>query len=165
MSFYGGTIEKQEQLDISNLPDGYDGPAPKAVEYIAGGFKAMVYSFSPKLIFGNAEFAFVFLPKYSFSNVNSYLSQYKLTPDGSVYKREQREEMDSYQSFLSLGFGIEGRVFEADKLTLNFTFQYSFFDTRKAFKGHDINDFENDQGTRAVGIGFKLYFDPFRSLK
>lgn len=66
MSFYGGSIDKQEQLDVSDLPDGYVGPAPEAVGYISGGFTAMVYSFSPKLIFGDADFAFVFLPKYSF---------------------------------------------------------------------------------------------------
>lgn len=165
VGFYGGVIDKQEQLDVSNLPDGYQGPAPKAQSYITGGFNTLVYSFSPKLIFGDKKIAFIILPKYSFSNVDSYLNKYELTPNGNEYIRNQREELDSSQSFLSLGFGIEGSVFETEKLALSFMMQYSFFDTRSAFKGFDFNGFENNQGTRAIGVGFRLYFAPFANAK
>lgn len=131
------------------------------VGYTTGGFNAMTYSFSPKLIFGDKDFAFIIIPKYSLSNVNSYANYYKLNTLKGEYERHEREEANSSQSYFSLGLGFESGLFETEKLAMGLYFQYSFFDTRSAFKPLKVEGLENDQGTKAIGVGVKLYYDPW----
>ncbi|MBC9795100.1 hypothetical protein [Sinomicrobium weinanense] len=161
VGYYTGTLGKNEEAGQNALPPGYDGPATIS-GYTSGGFHGWSFSLTPKLFFGDEDFRFLILPKYTLAGTNAYASYYKRDSTGGYYDLVERDDSQQTQSYFTIGIGFEGHIFETEKLSLAFIIQYSGWNIREMFKSLDVKGLnERQQGTRAIGLGLRLYFNPF----
>lgn len=125
-------------------------------------FSSYFFSISPKLKFGNEEAALVILPQYNIGKVNAR-GDY-LIYNGNLYALEERENVSKNQSFWSFAGGVEGQIFDVEKLWFSLFLKYTRLNSKEVikelnFSGSEINPLGGSSD--GIGLGLRVYYDLF----
>ncbi len=132
--------------------------------YLRRKFNANTFSITPKLFYGKDGWRILVLPKYSWSKINAYGYYYETTDNGLSYTIKQEEEISENQNYFSLGIGLEAEIFETEKLSMMFSILYTGLNAGNTLSKLDFTDYgygSASEESRTLGIGVKLYFNPF----
>lgn len=138
-------------------------PNARAPSKLRTRFASHSFSVAPKVIIGDEEAAFVFLPQYNIGEINARGDLLRDT--GRVYQLVEQQKVSNRISFWSFAAGVEGQFFDSDILHFSLLLKYHLLNTVDAFNQIDL---ENTNlkilGGSADGIGFafRVYFDFFQ---
>lgn len=141
-------------------------PNARAPSKVSTRFSAHSLSVAPKIIIGNEEAAFVFIPQYNIGTISGRSDLLRDT--GREYTLTEQEQIKNSFSFWSFAAGVEGQFFETDILHFAFLIKYHLLNTSKTFEQIDLDNtnlktvggFED-----GIGISFRVYFDFLQLLK
>lgn len=141
-------------------------PNARAPSKLRSRFFTHTFSVAPKIIIGNEEAAFVFIPQYNFGNITGRSDL--LMDSGREYYLTDQGQIKNSISFWSFAAGVEGQVFDSDILHFAFVIKYHLLNTGNTFNQIDLkNSNLKILGGFADGIGisFRVYFDFLQLLK
>ena len=128
-------------------------------------FSTSMFSVAPKVIIGNQEAAFVFIPQYNMGNFNSRGDLLSDTSKG--YTAVEEQQISSSISFWSFAAGVEGQFYDSDFLHFSLMLKYHLLNTESIFNQIDLKSTNlKPLGGSADGIGisFRVYLDFFPLL-
>lgn len=157
-NYYFGSIKDRELLSPEE-------PQARPPYKSDGRFGAAVFSFSPKMVFGNREAALVVIPQYNIGTINVRGDFLKNSTDR--YFLEDQIEHSEHTSFWSIAGGIQGQFYETETLFFSLLLSYTFLDTK-----HPLERIEepgpypqlNEGSTEGIGISVRVYFDFLKAL-
>ncbi|WP_148044303.1 hypothetical protein [Sinomicrobium pectinilyticum] len=163
VKYLTGNIE-YEEADVEGIISGQLNHAMPSKSITSGEFDSWTYSITPKLAFGDEDFRFLILPKYSIASTSVRASYHVIDDAREYYSRVEQDEKKERQSYFTFGIGAEGHIFDTDKLSFALTLHYSAWNIRELFDGLNVKGLRGEEGKGAIGIGFRVYFNPFARL-
>ena len=141
-------------------------PNARAPSKVRTRFATHSFSIAPKIIIGNEEAAFVFIPQYNTGKINARGDL--LTGTGRDYTLAEQQRISDSVSFWSFASGVEGQFFDSDILHFSLLLKYHLLNTENAFNQIDLKNTDlKIPGGSADGIGFsfRVYFDFLQLFK
>ena len=129
-------------------------------------FSTHTLSVAPKIIIGNEEAAFVFIPQYNLGKIKGRSNLLK--DSGRDYYLTEQERVTNPINFWSFAAGVEGQFFDSDILHFAFLIKYHLLNTEETFKEIDLNtsNLKTLGGfADGIGISFRVYFDFLQLLR
>ena len=137
-----------------------EGPNARAPSKVSTRFVSHTFSVAPKIIIGNEEAAFVFIPQYNIGKISARGDLLRDT--GRDYYLAEQHRVTNSISFWSFATGVEGQFFNSDILHFSLLLKYHLLDTRDAFDQIDLEntDLKTPEGSAdGIGVSFRVYFD------
>lgn len=128
-------------------------------------FSTHTFSVAPKILIGNEEAAFVFIPQYNMGKINARSDLLRDT--GRDYTLAEQQRVVNSISFWSFAAGVEGQFFDSDILHFSLLLKYHLLNTENSFDQIDVeNTGLKTLGGSADGLGvsFRVYFDFLKLL-
>lgn len=141
-------------------------PNARAPSKVSTRFATHTISVAPKIIIGNEEAAFVFIPQYNLGKINARGDLLRDT--GRDYNLTEQQRVSNSISFWSFAAGVEGQFFDSDILHFSLLLKYHLLNTETTFNQIDLENTNlKTLGGSADGIGVSLrvYFDFLQLLK
>lgn len=135
-------------------------PNARAPSKVRSRFSTHTFSVAPKIIIGNEEAAFVFIPQYNIGNIKA--RRELLKDSGTNYFLTEQERVSNPINFWSFAAGVEGQFFDSDILLFAFLIKYHLLNTEDTFKEIELknSDLKTTGGFKdGIGISFRVYFD------
>ncbi|WP_156877269.1 hypothetical protein [Salinimicrobium terrae] len=153
-SRYGGTFRER---GIANEPGVYF--ITPAMFHM--NFNANVFTFTPKMKLGKQDAFLSFSPTYNIGTANANGAYYVL--DGKQYVLEKGQKKSSPVSFWSFSLGVEGLAIQEEKYWFTIFLTYSNVDANAALSKLDFSEYDisTNNTTSTIGIGIRLYYNPF----
>ena len=161
VGYFSGSI-KYEEPDIEGVTSGYyNGRRVLPKSYTVGFYNSWTFGITPKLAFGDEDFRFLILPKYSIASTSVRASYHLIDDTRAYYNKVEWDEKRDKQSYFTFGIGAEGRFFDSDKLSFALTLHYSTWNIQELFEEINVKGLRGKEGKGAIGFGLRLYFNPF----
>ncbi|WP_271765006.1 hypothetical protein [Aquimarina algiphila] len=159
-SYSFGTLEDQNKININD-----HNSTPNAI--LETRYNASLLTISPKINIGrnNENLWWVIQPKFFTGNLIINSNYLTLSEPKEKYEIIESQKRKSTISFFNLSIGLEGYITESEKLSLAFFIRYTTMQLSDRFKSIKFNtpDISNpEENTQTLGIGLKLYFNPFK---
>lgn len=141
-------------------------PNATAPSILRTRFSAPTFSIAPKIIIGNEEAAFVFLPQFNTGRITGKADL--LRASGRNYSLEEQQRISNSISFWSFAAGVEGQFFDSDILHFSLLLKYHLLNSKSILEQIDMeNSRLKSIGGSADGIGFsfRIYADLLQLLK
>lgn len=141
-------------------------PNARAPSKIRARFLTHTFSVAPKIIIGNEEAAFVFIPQYNIGKINARGDL--LRDNGRDYYLAEQQRVKNSFSFWSFVAGVEGQFFDSDILHFALLLKYHLLNTQDTLSQIDIssNNLKTPVGfADGFGISFRVYFDFLQLIK
>ncbi|MBZ9629713.1 hypothetical protein LB465_02895 [Salegentibacter sp. LM13S] len=129
-------------------------------------FSSHTFSVAPKIIFGNEEAAFVFIPQYNFGKIRGRGDF--LRDSGRQYYLVDQQIVKDNIHFCSFAAGVEGNFFDSQVLHFSLLIKYHLLNSEKILSQIDFEESAlNSFGGSADGIGisFRVYLDLLQLLQ
>ena len=143
-----------------------DDPNARAPSKVSTRFATHTFSVAPKVIIGNEEAAFVFIPQYNIGKINARGDLLRDT--GRDYTLTEQHRVTNSISFWSFAAGVEGQFLDSDILHFSLLLKYHLLNTENTFNQIDLENTNlKTMGGSADGIGvaFRVYFDFLQLFK
>lgn len=140
-------------------------PNARAPSMLRTRFSAHTITFAPKIIIGNEEAAFVFIPQYNLGKITGRSDL--LRDSGREYYLTDQGIIKNSTSFWSFAAGVDGQFFDTDILHFAILVKYHLLNTGDTFDQIDVNNsYLKTVGgfNDGIGISFRVYFDLLRLL-
>ncbi len=141
-------------------------PNARAPSRLNTRFSSQTLSVAPKLIIGNEEAAFIFIPQFNIGNINS--SGNLLEDSGREYYSVNEQKFSENISFWSFAAGVEGKFFDSEVMHFSLLLKYHLLNTESILSQIDFEEsrlISNGGSADGLGISFRVYFDIMRLIK
>ncbi len=155
-----GALEDQNKIN-PNAPNF----APESI--LETRYNAFLLTISPKISIGKTDenLWWVIQPKFFTGNLTVNSDYLTLSKTREKYDITESQKDNGNISFFNLSIGIEGYITDSEKLSLAFFIRYTTMQLNNRFRSikFDTPDISNrNESTQTLGIGLKLYFNPFK---
>lgn len=141
-------------------------PNARAPSKLRTRFSTHTFSVAPKILIGNKEAAFVFIPQYNTGKINGRGDLLRDT--GRDYYLSDQIQITNSISYWSFSAGVEGQFFDSDFMHFSLLLKYHLLNSENTL---DQIEFENSNlkslggSADGLGISFRVYFDFWQLLK
>lgn len=157
--YYFGIVRDNNELHPEE-------PNARAPSKLRTRFSTHTFSVAPKIIIGNEEAAFVFIPQYNIGKINARGDLLRDT--GKDYTLTEQQRVTNSISFWNFSAGVEGQFFDSDILHFSLLLKYHLLNTENTFNQIDLENTNlktlggNGDG---LGVSFRVYIDFLQLLK
>lgn len=141
-------------------------PNARAPSKLRTRFSSQTFFVAPKIIIGNKEAAFVFIPQYNSGKIKGRGDL--LLDTGRDYYLAEQQHIKNSISFWSFASGVEGQFFDSEILNFSLLLKYSFINSEDVLNQINLENTRlKSSGGSAEGIGFsfRVYADLLQLFK